>query len=252
MAIDKMPGVDGVLLRELPGRIFFYPSAGRDWMEPLSQFAEGMDEFRFVDICYQFNNASRIALDGWELVPGSTALHGPAVSRMSTRQYEYGHEFRHIEPAWLSDSYRSLRDGRHIRVTRRRGFGQYALHELPDSSLGVFWHRGDSQGEGGSNVWYLANRPRRHPPLSNLFEVLKRKLAYPALIASDGANTRFAELCAAARQEPGAPIRFEKLGLRWQQVARLGRNTVLWLVEPSTLTEHPAVPLSMFSDLAQS
>jgi len=232
MAVDKVPGVDVAFLRELPGRIFFYPSAGRDWMEPLSQFADGMDEFRFVDIAYQFEEVSPIALEGWDWLPDSTVLRGPAVSQMSVHEDENGHPFRHLEPAWLSHRYRNPHDGRQVLVTRRRGFGQYALHELPDASLGVFWHRGDSQGEGGSNVWYLANRPRRHPPLSNLFDVLRRKLAYPALIASDGANTRFAELRAAARQDMGAPIAFDKLGLRWRQVGRLKRRTVLWLVEP--------------------
>lgn len=179
MAIDEVPSLDVALLRTLPGRIFFYPSAGSDWMEPLTQFIEWMDEFRFIDIRYQFKNARPIPLGGWDLLEDSAVLLGPAVSRGHILQDGKGCEFRHIEPAWLSHAYRNPRDGRQVLVTRRRGFGQYALHELPDSSVGVFWHRGDSAGEGGSNVWYLANRPRRHPPLSNLFEVIKRKLAYP-------------------------------------------------------------------------
>lgn len=237
MTFDKVPDFDAALLRELPGRIFFYPSAGRDWMEPLEEFVDGMDEFRFVDIIYQFSDVSPIALEGWDLQPDSMVLSGPTVSRMSVCQDENGHQFRHLEPGWLSQRYRNPHDGRQVLVTRRRGFGQYALHELPDASLGVFWHRGDSQGDGGSNVWYLANRPRRHPPVSNLFEVLKRKLAYPAMIASDGANTRFAELRAAARQDLGAPTSFEKMGLRWRQVGRLGRSTVLWLVDKDTRSE---------------
>lgn len=232
MAVDKVPGFDAALLRELPGRIFFYPSAGRDWMEPLEEFVDGMDEFRFVDIGYQFEDMPPIALEGWDWQPDSTVLRGLASSRMSVRQDKNGHEFRHLEPACLSHLYRNPHDGRQVLVTRRRGFGQYALQELPDASLGVFWHRGDSPGDGGSNVWYLANRPRRHPLVSNLFDVLKRKLAYPALIASDGANTRFKQLRAAACQDVGAPIAFDKLGLRWRQVGRLKRSTVLWLVEP--------------------
>ncbi len=232
MAVDKVSGFDAALLRELPGRIFFYPSAGQDWMEPLDELVDGMDEFRCVDIMYQFHDVSPIALDGWECLPDSMVLSGPAASRMSVCQDENGHQFRHLEPAWLSHRHLNPHDGRQVLVTRRRGFGQYALHELPDASLGVFWHRGDSQGEGGSKVWYLANRPRRHPLVSNLFDVLKRKLAYPALIASDGANTRFKQLRAAARQDVSAPIAFDKLGLRWRQVGRLKRSTVLWLVEP--------------------
>lgn len=201
-------------------------------MEPLTQFIEGMDEFRFIDIGYQFKNARPIPLSGWNYLEDSAVLHGPAVSRRNILQDGDGHEFRHIEPAWLSHAYRNPRDGRHVLVTRRRGFGQYALHELPDSSLGIFWHRGDSTGEGGSNVWYLANRPRRHPPLSNLFEVIKRKLAYPALIASDGSNTRFSELKASVHQDLEVPMKFIKSGLSWQRIAYLGRNTVLWMVEP--------------------
>lgn len=232
MAIDEVSGFDVALLRRLPGRIFFYPSAGNDWMEPLTQFVEGMDEFRFIDIGYQFTNVRPIPLSGWDFLEDSAVLNGPAVYRTDILQDGNGREFRHIEPAWLSHAYRNPRDGRHVLVTRRRGFGQYALHELPDSSLGIFWHRGDSTGEGGSDVWYLANRPRRHPPLSNLFEVIKRKLAYPALIASDGSNTRFSELGASARQGLEVPMKFIKLGLSWQRIACLGRNTVLWMVEP--------------------
>jgi len=46
-------------------------------------------------------------------------------------------------------------DGRRLTVIRRCGYEQYALGEFPNRSIGVFVHRGDSPGEGGSNVCFL-------------------------------------------------------------------------------------------------
>jgi hypothetical protein len=62
------------------------------------------------------------------------------------------------------------------------------LAEFADHSIGVFVHRGDSPGEGGSNVYFLANKRCDHQPLSNLYDKLSDKLADQALIVSDGSN----------------------------------------------------------------
>ncbi len=60
--------------------------------------------------------------------------------------------YRDIEPAWRRSQCVHAATGRMIELIFRRGFGQYALHALPDESLGVFFHCGDSSGESRSGV----------------------------------------------------------------------------------------------------
>lgn len=214
-------------------RSLFYPCAGNDWSVVLNLFAEHIDSFMFVDTQYQFDRIRPIEVAGLELLPASTHLRGEAYSPLE-RIPSYGRRHRHVEPAWLEETYLHQGSGRHIKVTRRRGFGQYALREIPDGSLGVFFHRGDSMGEGGSDAWFLANRRRNHPPLSHLFRTLKRKLAYPALIVSDGSNTDFGPLKEAAQDYERAPDRFELEGLSWVRAGAIAedgrRKTVIWRV----------------------
>ena len=233
----EMEGFDSALLRDLPGRIFLYPCAGKDWSQAVQVFGEGLDELRFVDINYQFRTPAPIEVDGWSSIAGAESLSGPAIANMTTRADSSGRRYRNIDPAWFSEMYRHQGGGQTVRITRRRGFGQYALHELPDASLGVFFHRGDSDGEGGSGTWFLANKKRSHPPLSMLFDVLKRKLAYPALIASDGSNTTVKALRDTAQEKAGPPDTFVAMGLRWQDVGHMlgkhSRLTVIWKVTPA-------------------
>ena len=233
--------LDDSIFDGIPGRSFFYPCAGNDWDEPLAAFAAWFDEFHFVDLYYQFSRYSLIKSSGWTLVPASTTRDGPAddaIRYVLTDSSSY----RDISPAWLRETYACQQSGRTVRITRRRGFGQYALDELPDASLGVFFHRGDSSGEGGSNTWFLANRKAGHPPLACLFDKIKRKLAYPALIVSDGSNTNIRQLRMASQasdsnsQTGSVDTAFDCFGLHWRQVGEIGVSprgrTIIWRVEP--------------------
>jgi hypothetical protein len=62
---------------------------------------------------------------------------------MEERTTAEGRRYRYLKPARLKVVYERSSDGRRVTVIRRRGFGQYALAELVDRSLGVFVHRGD-------------------------------------------------------------------------------------------------------------
>ena len=78
-------------------------------------------------------------------------------------------------------------------------------------------------------------------PLSRLFDTIKRKLAYPALIVSDGSNTRIRQItdCCVERsyrkQTLSLVTEFDYFGLHWQRVGELNadrhRRTYVWLVE---------------------
>lgn len=176
-------------LAAIGGRVLFYPSAGSDWSEALTAFADAIDEFRFVDINYEFTGHDAVLVAGGYSRIRRTLI-GPTHSTAVARSSESGIPYRDLEPAWFTERYERCADGRQFTVIRRRGFGQYAIRELADRSVGVFMHRGDSLGDGGSNTYYLANRRRDHEPLSNLFSKLAVKLADRALIISDGSNTR--------------------------------------------------------------
>lgn len=209
-----------------------YPCAGNDISEPVQVFGESYDTFVFVDIKY--SEGSKVPeIPGWNEVRGSHRRVGTTNASIRLVQ-ESRFKFRVIDPEWFLADYINDKTGRKILVVRRRGFGQYALHELQDGSLSMFMHRGDSPGEGGSNVFYLANRKTSHKPISNLLELIKRKMTKPALIASDGSNTRIPELRDAANGV-GAIDSFASHGLQWrrQQVSGLlSSRTKVWEVSP--------------------
>ena len=224
------------------GQCLLYPSAGGDCTEVLTAFAADILEFRFADIGYDFSHQRCLEFPnetGWELV--STELTGSPTATIEQRYTETGRRYRQLDPARLTQIY-ERRDAFHrIKVVWRRGFGQYALAEIPDRSLGVFVHRGDSRGEGGSNVFYLANRRKHHEPCSNLFDKLKEKLSEMALIISDGSNADIPFLREFHHREIAGAQAFARMrerdfeygGLRWRCVGYLGpRNgpTLVWRV----------------------
>ncbi|CAM5441344.1 hypothetical protein TMEC54S_03241 [Thauera mechernichensis] len=65
---------------------------------------------------------------------------------------------------------------------------------------------------------------------------MKQKLAYPALIASDGSNTTFEPLITAVRSDAQQPVQFELEGLHWARVGTMTdegrRRTAIWRVMP--------------------
>lgn len=218
------------------GTSFFYPCAGGDHDEPLSVFQNHIDTFWFSDINYR---------RGLKLPPVSLAnfcrvkrtVLGAPHSQLEMRTAGESHH-RFIEPSKLVETYERRGDGRRISIIRRRGFGQIALtEEFKQRSLGVFMHRGDSTGEGGSNVFFLANIKKRYEPLGNLFDKLADRLADRAMIISDGSNTSIPQLrvhrqatgCDAFSDHHGHEFGFG--GFRWCCVGWLGRRygpTLVW------------------------
>ncbi|KDB52906.1 hypothetical protein X805_15100 [Sphaerotilus natans subsp. natans DSM 6575] len=220
------------------GSAFIYPCAGSDVVGPIEHFGQQMETFVFVDIRYQFSRFEVRKPAGWHEDPDSVLIEGPLRSGISPVFLDGQRHYRHIKPAWRHSQYVHAATGRTIDVVFRRGFGQYALHEMPDESLGVFFHRGDSLGEGGSGVFFLANRHKHHAPLSNLLDVIKRKVAYPALIVSDGSNTSIRALQAAGHGDTSVQV-FFRHGLRWERVRTLNRGSVVWRVELSPADDPP-------------
>jgi hypothetical protein len=202
-----------------------------------------VDEFHFADIAYDFSDQRRrpkLPDDvRWRFI--SEELVGTPIATIEQRCSATRRGYRELEPAWLNQVYERSDDGRRIKVVWRRGFGQYALAEFAAGSLGVFVHRGDSGGEGGSNVFYLGNRARDHEPCSNLFDKLRERLPDKALIVSDGSNSDIPFIAQFHRKDIASEAAFARMrdrhfdygGLDWRCVGYLGPRygpTLVWQV----------------------
>jgi hypothetical protein len=232
------PFIESAALATVHGRLLFYPAAGTDWCELLRVFDGVVAEFHFSDVVYEdlgalpcpFGNSASYRLL-------KSKIEGKCAARMEASTQE--RPYRNIEPGRLVQFYEQRDDARRLKIVRRRGFGQYALSEFADRSIGIFVHRGDSPGEAGSNVRFLANQERRHEPLSRLYDKLSLKLADPALVVSDGSNARRRFLRKFHDSEKSAldayqchkkaQYRFGTFG--WRCVGYLGRRygpTLVW------------------------
>lgn len=166
-------------------KILLYPSAGNnDWKISFKQFKNKIDKFIFVDIIY----TSRSIENFKEYLSSIGEIENESIiGNFDNCIKSLNKKFRELDPAYYAVELTINGNTKHI--VFRKGFGQYALNELDDNSLDIFYHRGDSQGEGGSNVFYLGNRKANHLPLAKLFDKLKSKLKTKSLIVSDGSNT---------------------------------------------------------------
>jgi hypothetical protein len=189
-------------LEAVAGTTFLYPAAGSDTHDFVALLAPRITRFIFNDLHYSSRTDRIVPVpDGWRLV---SREGWNLEARDDTPEPRYGSHgaYRHLSPSTLEEVF--TRNGCEIRIHRRRGFGAYALREQNPASIGVFAHRRDSMGEGGSNLWFLANRPRRHGPQSHLWDQLRPRLALKALVISDGSLTRFGLLKLEAGSEPRA------------------------------------------------
>ena len=172
--------VDEGWLQTVRGGAFYYPASGQDIMEPIRCFSEYLQDFHFCDIGYQELDRLEPAL---RTPPFRISYSGP---RKAALEWRIG--YRHLIPGKRVETYERPHENP-INLVRRRGFGQMGLAEFPKSTISVFMHRGDSTGEGGSNLWFFSDRDSRHPPLSRVFSTLQSRLRDRALIITDGSNT---------------------------------------------------------------
>jgi hypothetical protein len=177
------------------GSACFYPNAGSDHEEPLAVFQDHAHTFWFCDIAYPrgLDLTPVFALTAnFRLVQSDKS--GAPMATMEERIAENGRGYRFLQPSKLTEIYERT-DGRRLIVVRRRGFGQIALsQEFASRSIGIFMHRGDSPGESGSNVYFLANKKSTYEPCGNLFAKVASRLKDLALIISDGSNTSISPL----------------------------------------------------------
>ncbi len=172
---------------DLSGACLFYPSSGRDWAVPIELFLPYVSSFWFVDRSYRENVGASLICDlsrRHPLVgePRAEAIEGTAPyvgtdSRCGTQQ-------PFVKTAWfLRNESQTIFD-----VHWCGHDGPDAVQRLPEP-IGIFFYRGDGDGEGGSSIPWLSEDPGglRGAP-GEIHEVLSR-LVDGGLLVTDGGNT---------------------------------------------------------------
>ena len=87
-----MPDTGRITHEPVGSRLFFYPCAGYDYVDPVQQFGEQFDTFIFTDLTYRFDQFPVPQVPGWVELSDSISVTGPASSLIQTvingkRQY---------------------------------------------------------------------------------------------------------------------------------------------------------------------
>ena len=216
-------------------RRLFYPCSGPDLREPIeSLLPTGIHDFWFADIRYRSRQ---------------TQLHGERFSQIArtckaTRYINNHGDAYHL---MLHRSlHRHLPSGRCFYVTFLGGDARNALDFIEnqlDIRFSIFLHRGDSTGEGGSNIPWLKGE---------LFPRVLCRLENQSLIITDGslANTCLSTFCTKQRKTNldcsqisdkevvGHSKPFQAHGRHFECIDALGRRygpTLCWHVTPSEI-----------------
>jgi hypothetical protein len=233
--------IDPSWVAAVRGTTFLYPCAGCDWNESLLALGDELNEFWFCDLHYRrglrLSEAPGRALR-WRRLSSEVIGDADAELELPTESRPY----RHLPPSRLEEVY-ERKNGTTVKIVRRRGFAQMVLtNEFADRKIGVFMHRGDSLGDGGSARYFLANKHSSYPPVGHLFDKLSHCLTYKALIISDGSNTDIPHLKKNHNSNIGGYEAFTDLKTKeflfgefvWQCVGWLSRRygpTLVWGVE---------------------
>lgn len=177
----------------IDGKALFYPCSGDDWQVPVMLFSPVITDFWFVDLAYftlQDQAADRVSpwLGTWPdyKLQDDIQVTGPACAQ-STKiiDPDTGERIPWMEPCVRTERYLHLPSDREIRIYRRRGYGPSAMRKHIDiDEMGVFFYRGDSQGEGGSGTWWLTTSRKR----PGLFDQALARLTDGGLVVTDGSN----------------------------------------------------------------
>jgi hypothetical protein len=163
--------LDTAVLACLQSRNLFYPSAGKDFLAPIEMFLSWVEHFWFVDINY----------GGEPLLAGKPEYHlldlrSEPVTGLTIKKKEP------FEVRMFHEIYERREDKRRFTLHQCKGFGYNAFRaslKCEGQALSIFFYRGDSGGDGGSNfLWLQEDR------LKNVLEVLEDG----GLIVSDGSN----------------------------------------------------------------
>ncbi|MDA7861489.1 hypothetical protein N9B22_00310 [bacterium] len=138
------------VLENLESRSLFYPCSGQDFIEPIENFLPFIDEFWFVDTTYDLSQP--LVREGF-------------LKHLGTDQVqESGLTFRRKTPFKVqirTDTYFEESTSREIKIHSCQGKGYNTFRVAfrnTGKQLSIFFHRGDSIGEGGSDFRWLGTK----------------------------------------------------------------------------------------------
>jgi hypothetical protein len=202
-------------LNGLPAGVLFYPSAGADLDLALRVFRPAIRDFWFVDRSYDM----RRQYGPRELLQKVQIQELEGVTLVSKAPYRIS--IRH-------ETFRT-NEGDEFVVHACRGRGFDVFHSLFRSTGGkisVFFHRGDSPSEGGSNFYWLGRKR---------LETVLDQLEPGGLIVSDGSlalpKFRHQSISQSANADYLSIPSFDAKGCRFRCVGYLGQRiapTLAW------------------------
>lgn len=154
-------------------RALFYPCAGADIQAPVQAFSAIVDEFWFVDCNYYTRRQPRVMGRHLDLETVERVLPQCA-AKVMTQKYTHSKFNKSLEVNLVTG------DGKSV-------FDELFATDHKDRSLSIFFHRGDSQGESGSDVFWLDVVDCEGKERGHLDAVLGQ-LESPGIICSDGSN----------------------------------------------------------------
>ncbi|MCO5250122.1 MAG: hypothetical protein M9949_01725 [Candidatus Kapabacteria bacterium] len=169
--------LDEKYISQIRDGVLFYPCSGYDVKLPISLFAPYVNQFIFADLC-QYRNLKDPKLKELINLPSNYKLQKSVIKGAVESDFTQHWNYRSIEPGVREFKYIDKNTEHQVSVKFRRGYGIYALRDLV-SELDVFFYRGDSPGEGGSNAWW-----NRRPSITCTLSKLKDG----GLYITDGSN----------------------------------------------------------------
>jgi len=164
----------------------FYPCAGTDWKDAFRYFSEEVDEFVFCDLKYKFSpkNLNKFLIRDKEYEEISFTL------RPGVRIVDHTSNIKNIKlmPAEYTKFIKHKISNKTKKIIFKMEPGQNCLDYFNDEEIYIFFHRGDSTGEGGSDLHFFTNKRNYDGTAENLYSRLIKKLAPISFIASDGSN----------------------------------------------------------------
>jgi len=168
----------------IQGSTLFYPCSGNDLFVPIRIFSPFVTDFWFVDRAYFSPGHQDSRPYGYDAPADKQAplLQGDNDYQLIDTRIDgsvsWNPNCYDISPCILTETYVHIPSKEKVIIHRRRGYG-FSAFRKHIRSLGVFFYRGDSQGEGGSGNWWLAP--------DHVREVCK-KLIDGGLIVTDGSQ----------------------------------------------------------------
>lgn len=155
-------------------RSLFYPCAGTDIQVPIRHFADFVDSFWFVDTHEYRRGLPRLRMLDWEMINSVDRTVAGFASPVVTCRFKSTRIQKTLELNFVPQ------DG-------KQAFDALYRNDGSAYELAVFFHRGDSSGESGSDEYWLDRQTPdglRHGYLREVLETIRS----PGLVVTDGSN----------------------------------------------------------------